>query len=302
MRVPSHAFRLRSAARWVAVSALSAGVTLTVGCGAESSDYSVFQHDGAARRYILHIPSGLPEGAPLVFVLHGYGSDALTTREYTGFDDVADIDDFAVVYPLGSEDRDGVRHWNARIDISDVDDVGFLSSLARHLQGEHALSVDDTFVTGFSNGGFMSYVLAMDAPEVFHAAASVTGTMSGDAWENRADSSARFPLLQISGLKDRRIPIDGSLSVEGGWGGAPSIDDIIDYWIQHNTCDDYITESVNANAELHVGGGCDDGVEIWHLMIDGLAHEWPATDNSAGLVGAQFVWDFFCCQRSELHN
>ena len=45
--------------------------------------------------------------------------------------------------------------------ISDVDDIGFLSSLARHLQREHGLSTGNTFVAGFSNGGFMSYTLAM---------------------------------------------------------------------------------------------------------------------------------------------
>ena len=87
-----------------AVTAVSAVLCLTlIACTSDVSDstdgtdgYSPFDHGGEARRYILHLPPGLPENAPLVFMLHGYTSDAASARMQTGFDEVADANGFAV--------------------------------------------------------------------------------------------------------------------------------------------------------------------------------------------------------------
>ena len=102
-----------------------------------------------------------------------------------------------------------------------TDDIGFLSALARSLQTEHGLDPERTFTAGFSNGGMMSYLLAMEAPTVFRGAASVAGAAWGSAWENRASMPAAFPLLQVSGVDDPVIPIDGIVDLSGGQ-GAPA--------------------------------------------------------------------------------
>ena len=127
---------------------------------------------------------------------------------------------FAVCYPQGEEDLEGIPHWNARLSISKTDDIGFLSALASHLQAQHSLNASKTFVCGISNGGFMSYTLVAERPDVFKAAASVIGTMSGHTWEHR-NSIRPVPILQVSGLDDEVIPYNGSMSKAGGWGGAP---------------------------------------------------------------------------------
>ena len=75
---------------------------------------------------------------------------------------VADKHGFAVVYPQGKPDRRDVPHWNARLKISDIDDVGFLTALAKDLQRAHDLDPERTFASGVSNGGFMSYHLACE--------------------------------------------------------------------------------------------------------------------------------------------
>lgn len=263
-----------------------------------AADVQTFAYDGAARQYLMHAPSDLPEGAPLVFMLHGYGSSPQAARERTGFDAAADASDFAVVYPQGSADYDGRSHWNARMRVSETDDVGFLSALARHLQEEHDFSGENTFATGFSNGGSMSYVLAMDAPDVFRAAASVTGTMNGAVWESRSESRARFPLLQVSGRDDKVIAFDGTPDLSVPWGGAPSMERIIDHWSEHNACASSDTAGIGLGKPdpgvlVFLFQDCEDGVEVWHLVIDGFGHDWPAEDNRAGVDGALIVWDFF---------
>ena len=65
--------------------------------------------------------------------------------------------------------------------------LGFLTALAKDLQHTHDLDPERTFASGVSNGGFMSYTLAAERPEVFKAVGSIIGTMSGYTWEHRED-------------------------------------------------------------------------------------------------------------------
>ena len=52
---------------------------------------------GIDRTYRLHLPEGLPDGAPLVIVLHGYGGQG--DPERFDMNRVADRHGFAVCYP-----------------------------------------------------------------------------------------------------------------------------------------------------------------------------------------------------------
>ena len=62
-----------------------------------------------------------------------------------------------VCYPQGSRLETGQSHWNANLDMSSVNDIGFLSSLAKLIQKNYDVNPENTFVSGMSNGGFMSY-------------------------------------------------------------------------------------------------------------------------------------------------
>ena len=255
-------------------------------------EYSAFSYSGSARYYLFHKPRDLPENAPLIVMLHGYGGNSEYLQQYSNLNATADANGFAVVYPLGSEDHEGTRHWNAWLNVSNADDIGFsksnaddigfLSSLARFLQAEHNLSPEKTFVAGVSNGGMMAYVLGMGAPNVFKGVASIIGTMT--AWENRIPTP--FPLLQLSGVDDEIIPISG-------WGGAPGMDAIIDYWSEQNSCLATETIEINSDNTLYKHRDCNANVEIWYYKITNFGHEWPYANNSAGVDGNQIIWDFF---------
>jgi len=97
--------------------------------------------------------------------------------------------------------RRGFISWNASnqgIDLGRADDVGFLSMLARYLQAEHNLNPDQTFVTGFSMGGYMSYTLACQASDVFRAAAPVAALMRTEVF-NSCSPKTPMPILHIHG-------------------------------------------------------------------------------------------------------
>lgn len=195
----------------------------------------VLKHNGLDRSYILHKPDDFQNNAPLVFVLHGFSSSANTIMTYSQMNKVADRNRFMVCYPQGTTLTTGQTHWNANLQMSSINDINFLAQLAIKIQKEYNINPDNTFTSGMSNGGFMSYTLGCEKSIVFKAIASVTGTMSGYNWSN-CNSSYKIPVLQISGTKDNTVPWDGTMSEDYGWGGAPHIYDVMDYWTELNAC------------------------------------------------------------------
>jgi polyhydroxybutyrate depolymerase len=258
---------------------------------ATETGLKVFQHGGVDTPVrVATWPERLPENAPLVFFLHGYHGNA---RNYAkmGMSRVADKHGFAVVYPQGKPDRRDVPHWNARLTLSETDDIGFLSALAQKLQRTHNLDPERTFASGVSNGGFMSYTLAAERPEVFKAVGSIIGTMSGYTWEHREDIKP-VPVLQISGLDDRIVPVDGSMRPFGGWGGAPDQKTIIEFWkdLDQTTTEEVIEVSADTTAYRY-GDGVE-GCEVWLYEVKGWGHRVPGA-RKLGVHSVDLVWEFF---------
>ena len=244
------------------------------------------------REYIFYKPEGLKKNSPLVLVLHGYTSSAETIQWYSQMNEIADEHGFAVCYPQGTDDNNGIPHWNANLKISDVDDIKFLTELAQTLQDIHSLDTARTFVCGKSNGGFMSYTLACEAPEIFKAIASVTGTMSGQTWRTCEPTNA-IPVFQISGIDDEVVPIDGSMNTYGGWGGAPSMDEIISFWADQNNCTSIDTTYYPENTEAYYHNNCLGENEVWYYKINNWGHEWPRENSGAGTTASEAIWEFF---------
>ena len=251
---------------------------------------SLFDWDKQQREYFLYIPENLQDNAPLVFVLHGYygsGSDMIGL-----FQEQADEYGFVICYPTGLADNFGTNHWNANFNASmtTVDDLGFLSNLAFDLQEEYSLDPNKTFSCGFSNGGYMSWNLACNAPDVFKAIASVGGTMSGPDWDE-CNPSTPIPIMQISGTNDDVVPMDGSMGyVSEGWGGAPDIYTVMNYWNDLHGCLDQ--ETINwqfdysTDVTQYFNCTSNTSAELRLYVANGMGHIWPS------FADAQ-IWDFF---------
>ena len=249
-----------------------------------------FDWDKQQREYFLYIPDNLQPNAPLVFVLHGYygsGSDMINV-----FQQQADDFGFVICSPSGLADNFGTNHWNANFDASmtTVDDVGFLSNLAFFLQEEYNLNSEKTFACGMSNGGYMSWSLACHAPEVFKGIASVTGTMSGPDWID-CNPSELIPVMQISGTEDNVVPIDGSMGYEDiGWGGAPDIYTIMNYWSELHGCanNETINWQFDYSTDITQYFSCtyNTSYDLRLYIANGMGHTWPN-------FAAEHIWDFF---------
>lgn len=252
---------------------------------------SSFQHDGIERSYILHLPKNLKSNSPLVFMLHGYGSSGEILNELGYMNTIADEYGFGVVYPQGTKTPDGARFWDAGLTVADVDDIGYVTELAKFLQKEHGFDTSKTFISGTSNGGFMSYKTIIEKPDVFKAAASIIGTMSGETWENRVNA-VPVPIMQLSGKMDEVIPITGVVNMENGMEGAPDMETVMKFWADLNKCTEKEAVQVtdNTTAYLHKNGV--NGNEVWYYVVDDLAHDVPFGKNG-NVNSFQVVWDFF---------
>ena len=169
-------------------------------CDNEIVNFFEFNDNGQIREYYLYIPNSIQDNAPLVFVLNGYTGSAGGIMGYAGMNEIAQENGFAVCYPQGLSDQSGNNFWNVGYEFHDnqmVNDVNFLSSLANYLQDEYNLSEENTFSTGMSNGGDMSYMLACQANDIFKAIAPVAGCMMEEIY-NTCDSSP-VPVFEIDG-------------------------------------------------------------------------------------------------------
>ena len=254
----------------------------TYGYCDEIPESYTFNHEGIVRQYYLYEPDLLEENAPLVFVMHGYGGSANGIISYSGMNAIADEYGFAVCYPNGTIDQSGNRFWNVGYNMHQnetVDDVDFLSSLAQLLQEEYNLSSQNTFASGMSNGGDISYMLACQAPDIFSAIAPVAGCMMTWIYES-CNPSLPVPVLEIHGTNDNVVWWEGDPNDIGGWGPYIGTEEGIYFWVETNECES--SEDIsgpNTSTINHRYFDCIDNTEVWLYEVVGGGHDWPSYSN-----------------------
>ena len=252
--------------------------------------------DGLQRSYKMHLPENLKSGAPLVFVLHGYGASVEHVVD-KGFSEAADKYGFAVCYPQGSKDGRGNPCWNVGYPFQEdmkVDDVSFLCQLAEKLQKEYGLSKENTFCTGMSNGGEMCYLLAYCNQETFAAVAPIAGLTM--AWmPQQFKQSRKIPLFEIHGTQDRVSEWTGDMENKGGWGAYIPVPDAVDYWVKNNGCTREIVGKLPFKGEgghkviTHKFVGKKYVPPVWLYEVVGGVHSWFNEDMDTAVE----IWKFF---------
>ncbi len=212
---------------------------------------------------------------------------------------LADQNGFMVCYPQGSTLATGQTHWNANLEMSSINDIDFLTQLAKKIQFNYKINLENTFTSGMSNGGFMSYTLGCEKSDVFKAIASITGTMSRKDWENCAPAF-KIPALQISGTNDTTVPWDGTMSTAYGWGGAPHILKVMDFWAELNSTTktekiDFpdIDSSDKSTVSLTKRKEGLNNNEVWLYTVTGGGHDWPGSWGNKDISASSEIWKFF---------
>ena len=276
------------------------GATVDDGSCAYVQSFS-YEDEGTSlpREYIYYAPEGMEEGAPLVFVLHGYSGTGLGMYSYSGFRDIADEEGFAVVFPQGALDPSGTNHWNANFDFSTVNDHAFLSQLAEYLQDTHGHDPDCTYSCGNSNGGYMSYSLACGNAETFRGIGSVGGLMGGNDWAN-CNPSQPVPVVHIHGTDDNTVSYYGSSFDPGNWGGVPGVETIVETWAGWNNCTEVAETALpdldptdGSTVDLITHSGGDYGYEARVYRVNGGGHSWFGSWGNFDISSAAEMWSFW---------
>lgn len=256
---------------------------------------------GRVRDYRLYVPPSYQPGhpAPLLFNLHGYGSNNLSQERSCDFRAIADTAGFLIVHPNGTIDPGtSYLYWNAWNQSGGPDDVAFLSALVDTLALRYTLDPDRLYSAGYSNGGFMSYELACHLGTRVAAVASVCGSME-NGQPGRCRPAHPTPVMEIHGTGDTNVIYNG-----GSW--FVSIPTVLNYWIQANGCNPTptvtpvpdIDPNDNSTAEHSVWRGPRVGSVVEHFRVLNGGHVWPGGPPSStdvvnrDISASQEVWRF----------
>ena len=248
------------------------------------SEERTFFHQGLERTYHLYLPENLTISAPLVVVMHGYTSSAKNIMSYSKMNEVADREGFAVVYPQGTIDSEGNAFFNVGYEFhqtSKIDDVSFIRELVLYLREEYHLSKKNTFATGMSNGGDMSYLLACTSSDLFSAVAPVAGVMMKEILDN-CNSKKPIPVFEIHGTSDKISLFEGDIENQEGWGAYYGLPETIQFWADKHSLDKSEYIQITSKSEGYQNDiiferywSEDNLNEVWlYKIVDG-GHVWP---------------------------
>lgn len=275
-------------------------------------------HDGVARSYIVYAPAAAQARGRLpaaLIALHGGGGQARQMMNFSRFNSIAAREGFVGFYPQGID-----RGWNDSREFrgrdAHKDDVGFLLAMLDDAQ-RRGIGLDRAavFVTGISNGGFMSMRMACEAAQHIAGIAAVTATMPAEIG-SRCRPARPVPVMVINGTEDPLVPYEGGFVRAFGRerGAIWSTDRTLQFWAGINRCGGAPRPAALPDRDPADGTttlrfdypGCR-GAALALLQVNGGGHTWPGGMQylPAAMIGrvsrdfdaSETIWAFFKAQR-----
>jgi len=182
---------------------------------------------GRDRSYLIYVPANLPPQGALVIVLHGSGMDGARMRVCTGyeFDRLADQSGFVVLYPNGYR-----RNWNdCRKNATfpakreNIDDMSFIRALVARVIVEQAIDERRVYAFGYSNGGHMTFRLAMEVPDEIAAVAAVAASLPTPDDSSCPQQGRTSRVMLVNGTTDPINPYRGGIVTLFGFASRGSV-------------------------------------------------------------------------------
>jgi len=266
---------------------------------------------GQTRRYLVHVPPALEKskGWPVVLAFHGAGLTPEWMVGFSGLNEKADREGFAVVYPAALGPAQLALTWNAgnccgEAMTKDVDDVAYVRALLDDLGKSAPIDPKRVFATGMSNGALFCYRLASELADRIAAIAPVGGPMGQESCR----PSRPVPVLHIHGSADEFAPLAGGKGPKNVLGtDFYSVEHGIKAWVKANGCPakaavtripDAAGDGLNVTRSVYGPG--KEGAEVVLYVVHGGGHTWPGRPGDATLgkstsnISANdILWDFF---------
>jgi polyhydroxybutyrate depolymerase len=215
--------------------------------------------------------------------LHGFTSSASGQANLSGFRRKSDEEGFIVAWPQGVSSS-----WNAygccgTADSQNIDDVGFLKAVVGRISALGNINHSRVYVTGLSNGGFMSHRLACEAADVFAAAAPVSAPLNLDD-PTQCRPVRPITVVHYHGLRDSTVPYNG-----GGSLGFQPAQDSLSAWADINGCVGSATLlDLPGSSRCETFTSCNDGSQAGLCSLDGT-HILYSSQSALNI--ADHAWD-----------
>lgn len=244
----------------------------------------------------------------MVFSLHGFAANPDGQRANARWEALAEERGFLVVYPQGSSFP---LRWNVgpQARLEGVDDIQFVVDILDDLSAQRTIDPARVYVSGFSNGGHMTHLLACALADRIAAVGIVEG-MGADGPQGcrpvrpvpvMGYFSASDPMAKPLGIPDWLTDILFNVSIEAAAPGPASPDAWAAEWAARNACrQPAVTEPLTAGITRQHYAGCAQAAEVVLVSIPGMGHAWPGGP-SLPFLGASTtevdatrqLWEFF---------
>ncbi len=274
------------------------GMSALFMCVAACSDVSEFyttgdyqfeiQVDTLTREFMMHIPADLDpqQPAPLLFVIHGTGSNGPNTRIVGEVDRFADAAGVVTVYPEAGRFRAWAVPTTTGFERG-VDDLAFFNLMIDRITEELNIDESRMFIAGISSGGHLAQWVGCELNDRLLGFASVAATAFREISDACVPARA-MPALFFLGTEDPIFWWDGNVDT-----GLLSAEATVAYYAGLNGCTnafeldsipDFVPDDSSTVRRWRYSG-CRDGTEVLLYGVDGGSHTWPGSPFEAPLLG-----------------
>jgi polyhydroxybutyrate depolymerase len=264
--------------------------------------------DGIEREFVTYIPPGLnfSDRSPVIISLHGRLGTASGQMKFADFKTIADREKVIIVCPQGID-----RSWNDGRGTpafkKGINDVKFIDELISHIIKAYNADPARIYVTGMSNGGFMSSRLACELNKRIAAIAVVGASMDKDETYHPSNP---MPVMYIQGTEDPLVPFAGGMMKKGAGGSIYGHEEVLKEWATVDGCSNNPTVTtlpviVNDGTSVieEVYSNPSNNLKVIGYTVVNGGHTWPRGTQylpkmiigklSHNLDACQVIWDFF---------
>ena len=253
--------------------------------------------DDMERAFVSYVPAGQNKKMPVIISLHGGFASPKGMLHLADFRPLADQDKFILVCPASK------RFWHDGADNKGIDDVKFIDQLITYILKTYNGDASRVYVTGISNGGFMTSRLAAQLHNRIAAIAVVAATL--DVAEGY-DIEKPMPVMYMHGTNDHIVSYNGGKTFGRE---IYSHNAIIKKWVTLNECNpkpvitqipDNANDGTSVVKEEYTN---PDGLKVIGYTINNGGHTWPGGwqyfpkfivgKTTHNLNACQVIWDFF---------
>ncbi len=264
---------------------------------------------------------------PLVVYLHGCTQTAAEAESYTGFDTLADTDDFIVLYPdepYAANDPEGCWHASPAFypgeQTRTADEPRIIVGMTQLVESNASVDPKRVFVDGASAGGNMSVVMGATYADVYAAAGVESGcqylgncsgtdngpnpdgpTGTGQQAYNAGPHTHLTPVIDFQGDLDTTIYPTQSISVIEQWRDTDNLavpSAAIPDFNHPSSVTNVAAQGNDYGYELDKWNDSSSTVQLTRYYIHGLGHAYTCSSGYAftdphGPCETQTAYSFF---------